>query len=312
MEHGDVTEIQRSGESSMPSTGPRGAVAFEAHAPRGRRTLGPVADLESHVPAEWWKHLFNRTYLLTDGDVVENDANTRADVELLMRAARLDAGHAILDLCCGQGRHSLALAARGFGRVTGLDASAFLLRLARRRARAQRAGVRFRLGDARQLPFAEGSFDCVAVLGNSFGYFEAADDDRAVIAEIARVLRPGGAIALDLCDGEWTSRNFQPRSWEWIDERSFVCRERALSKDGTRMISREVVTRTTRGVTVDQFYAERLYSRADIGALLGGAGFVDVTHHGELVSESDRNQDLGLMARRLFVSARRPAGGGPR
>jgi len=50
------------------------------------RTLGPVADLERHLPAEWWRTLFNATYVKTDGDVVENAANTTADVDLLLAA----------------------------------------------------------------------------------------------------------------------------------------------------------------------------------------------------------------------------------
>ena len=37
------------------------------------RTLGPVSDLERHLPSEWWRTLFNSLYLETDGDIVEND-----------------------------------------------------------------------------------------------------------------------------------------------------------------------------------------------------------------------------------------------
>jgi D-alanine-D-alanine ligase len=44
------------------------------------RTLGPVTDLERHLPPEWWRTLFDALYLKTDGDVVENDANTLAEV----------------------------------------------------------------------------------------------------------------------------------------------------------------------------------------------------------------------------------------
>ena len=83
--------------------------------------LGPVASLERHLPADWWRDLFGELYLQTDGDVVENAASTREDVDALIRVARLEPTHRILDLCCGQGRHTLELAARGFGKVTGID-----------------------------------------------------------------------------------------------------------------------------------------------------------------------------------------------
>ena len=70
-------------------------------------TFGPVADLESHLPAEWWRELFDSLYLKTDGDVVENDVNTTREVDFLIKATGLTPADHILDLCCGQGRHSI-------------------------------------------------------------------------------------------------------------------------------------------------------------------------------------------------------------
>ena len=48
------------------------------------KTLGPISDLERHLPTDWWQTLFNSMYLKTDGDVVENDANTVQEVDLLV------------------------------------------------------------------------------------------------------------------------------------------------------------------------------------------------------------------------------------
>src|SRR5436189_6225930 len=101
------------------------------------RTLGPVSDLERHLPSEWWRSLFNSLYLETDGDIVENDRNTQQEVDLLIRSAGLRHSDRILDLCCGQGRHALELARRGFQHITGLDRSRYLIRLARKRARTR-------------------------------------------------------------------------------------------------------------------------------------------------------------------------------
>src|ERR1043165_9112379 len=98
----------------------------------GSRTLGPVSDLERHLPSEWWRTLFNSLYLDTDGDIVENDRNTEQEVDLLIAAAGLESDHRILDLCCGEGRHALELARRGFRHITGLDRSRYLIRLAKK------------------------------------------------------------------------------------------------------------------------------------------------------------------------------------
>jgi D-alanine-D-alanine ligase len=269
----------------------------------GPRTLGPVTDLESHLPPDWWRTLFNAVYLMTDGDVIENEANTSQEVDLLVRAADLQPDDRILDLCCGQGRHSLELARRGFRFITGVDQSDYLINLARERARDADLAVSFYEDDARMVQLAEDSIDCVAIMGNSFGYFDQPEGDLAVLEAVRRVLRQGGTLALDLTDGDWIREHFEKRSWEWIDAEHLVTRERQLSSDGSRLIAREVVVHSTRGIIVDQFYAERLYSRHRIQHLLKQAGFGVVCDHGNLFAESDRNQDLGMMGQRVFLTA---------
>lgn len=272
----------------------------------GARTLGPVSDLERHLPSDWWRTLFNSLYLETDGDVIENDRNTAQEVDLLIGSAGVERNDRILDLCCGQGRHSLELARRGFPRVTGLDRSRYLVRLARKRARQRNLPVSFHEGDARRFRLGDAEFHCVCILGNSFGYFERPEDDLAVLESVKRALASGGALVMDLMDGDWMRSHFDPRSWEWVDQNHFVCRERDLAEDGDRLISREVVVHAERGVIADQFYAERLYSKERLEALLTGAGFTNLRFHQLLAPESARNQDLGMVAHRLFLTCKAP------
>jgi D-alanine-D-alanine ligase len=271
------------------------------------RTLGPVADLERHLPSEWWRGLFNSVYLKTDGDIVENDAATRIEVDRVLDAARLPHGARILDLCCGQGRHTLELARRGFLGVSGLDRSRYLIRLARRRAREQGLPIRFHEGDARKISPRFKDLDAVLLLGNSFGYFDREEDDLAVLTAIREALVSEGRLVLDLTDGAWMKTGYEPRSWEWIDQDQFVCRERSLTADGKRLVSREVVVHAEKGVLADQFYAERLYDVDAIQTLLDRAGFGDIVVHGEQTGVSSRGTDLGMMARRLLVTARGPS-----
>jgi D-alanine-D-alanine ligase len=268
------------------------------------RTLGPVPDLERHLPQDWWRTLFNSVYLKTDGDVVENDVATRREIDAIESAAGFQPNDRILDLCCGQGRHCLELARRGYQQVTGVDRSRYLVRLARRRAKQEDLAVSFHEGDARRFRLKDGNFHGAMLLGNSFGYFDREEDDRAVLLAVRRALHPGGIVVLDLADGDWQRQYFEPRSWEWIDQNHFVCRERSLSADRTRLISREVVVHAERGVIIDQFYAERLYSPETILTLLENCGFTQCRTHETLLGDSDRQQDLGMMARRLLLTAR--------
>ncbi len=282
---------------------------FKPKKPRrtpARTSLGPVADLEQHLPSEWWRKLFNALYVKTDGDVVENGENTRREVDFLIAAAAVQPHSAILDLCCGQGRHVLELARRGFKSVMGVDRSRYLIRLARKRAQAEGLNVVFKEGDARNPRLPESSFDCVAIMGNSFGYFSNKQDDEKVLVTVGKMLRPSGQIVLDITDGAYMAEHFERRSWEWIDEHHFVCRERSISADRERLISREVIVNDEQGVIADQFYAERLYTRDSIARLLEKTGFRNVRHHGSAESVSDRDQDLGMMARRILLTADAP------
>ena len=276
------------------------------HEPSPRSVLpsiGPVDRLEPHVPREWWKGLFNEVYLQTDGDVVENDDNTLQDIDLVLSAAPLVPSHRILDLCCGQGRHSLELCRRGFADVTGFDQSSYLIQIARNRARLEGLDVPFHEGDARDLPLASSSCDAVLVMGNSFGYIEDDAGNRDFLEEIHRILKPSGLLVLDLTDGGWIRKNFERRSWEWIDRTRFACRERELSANGGRLVCREIVVDIQRGVIAENFYAERLYEEAEIGEILRGLGFRVPVHSRSVSSGSTRNQDLGLMSHRMLVTA---------
>jgi len=268
----------------------------------GTKTLGPVPNLEEHVEPDWWRRIFNSIYLKTDGDVVDDQDITRKEVDLFFRILRLSPEDKILDLCCGQGRHCLELARRGFQSVEGLDRSHYLIQKAKTQAKKEGLNVRFREGDARKLPYLPDSFDVVMVLGNSFGYFETIQDDLRVLKEVSRVLKPWGRLLIDVADGEYLQEHFQRRSWEWIDKKRFVCRERSLSLDKQRLISREVVTHVEKGILTDQFYAERLYTRESLSELLKTAGLSDIIIHGAISPDSQWNQDLGMMERRIIVT----------
>lgn len=292
---------------------PKARKAAAAKKPRFVNTPGPVEDLQSYVKADWWRHLFNANYLRTDGDVVDDQTLTDREITEVTALLRPPPEAQILDLCCGQGRHALAFARRGFVNITGLDRSHYLVTRARSAAKREELDIVFREGDARKLPFPTDTFDFVLILGNSFGYFESLQDDETVLREVFRVLKPYGRVLLDLTDGDFMRKWFQPRSWEWIDHNYFVCRERTLSDDQTRLISREVITHTRKGVVSDQFYAERLYSAGQMRRLLRETGFMQVDAREPFTTESKRNQDLGMMSQRILYTARpkkiRPAPG---
>lgn len=100
-------------------------------------------------------------------------------------------GLRILDVGCGDGVLATRLAQEG-ARVTGLDASADMIAAARRRAKAARVEVDLVKGNAGDLPFPDGHFDCVV----SVATLCFVDDPRPMIEEMVRVLKPGGRLIL--------------------------------------------------------------------------------------------------------------------
>ena len=96
-------------------------------------------------------------------------------------------GDRVLDACCGTGDLAIEAERRG-GRVVGLDFSERMLERARRKS----GTIEWVRGDALALPFADGEFDAATV---GFGVRNLEDLDRG-LDELARVLRPGGRIAV--------------------------------------------------------------------------------------------------------------------
>jgi len=119
--------------------------------------------------------------------------------DLLCDAADLRPGDAVLDVAAGSGNTSIAAARLGC-HVMGIDYVPGLLATARERAAAERLPVTFAVADAEDLPFASASFDAVISV---FGVMFAPDHDRAA-AELLRVCRPGGTVAL----ANWTPTGF--------------------------------------------------------------------------------------------------------
>ena len=275
-----------------------------AQSDKHSKSLGPVTNLEQHLPSDWWKVIFNAMYLKTDADVVEDPRITETEVTFFQEILDIQEGNTILDLACGQGRHLIELAKRGNYNLFGLDRSRYLIQRARNTAKKKGVSITFKEGDVRKLPFPADSFDFVTILGNSFGYFEIREDDVKILREIFRVLKPGGKVLLDIADGEYLRKNFTPRSWEWLDDNHFVCRERSLAEDNERLISREIVTHSEKGVIVDQFYAERLYTKEQLTALIEEVNFQEVRFHGHVKTDSLRDQDLGMMEQRFILTAK--------
>jgi SAM-dependent methyltransferase len=129
------------------------------------------------------------------------------DAEAFYRRLPIKPGAELLDVACGAGQLSL-IAARAGARVTGCDIASNWLVQARRSAAAEGLSIVFEEGDAEALPYGNGTFDAVASL---IGAMFAPRPER-VAAELTRVCRPGGIIAM----ANWTGPGFVGQMFKTI------------------------------------------------------------------------------------------------
>ena len=117
-------------------------------------------------------------------------AFTLADVDFLEKTFDVKPGARLLDVPCGNGRHSIELARRGY-RVTGIDLSDEFLAAARAELDAD-----WRKGDMRALQLEPSTFDGAFCFGNSFGYLDHAVA-AAFLSALAGALKPGAKLVIE-------------------------------------------------------------------------------------------------------------------
>lgn len=155
-----------------------------------------TAELKRRLTATW-----------NAGDYDTFSRYMEAGAELFYQRLNVAPGSALLDVGCGSGQLAL-IAARAGARVTGCDIASNWVEKARVRAAAEGLDVRFDEGDAESLPYAEGRFDVVvSLIGAMF-----APRPELVAAELSRVCRPGGVIAM----ANWTPSGFVGQMFKLI------------------------------------------------------------------------------------------------
>lgn len=215
----------------------------------------------------WWSEAFSADYV--DLYPHRDLASARVEAQFLISAGLRGR---VLDLCCGWGRHLIALdeIARAQGldlRVAGVDYSLDLLRRMRALPEGSHVAQRTVNGDARRAPFQDGAFDGIVSLFSSFGYF-GDEGDEELLAGLARMLAPGGTAFLDVMNPQFVRAGLVPESTKSVGESRLVER-RSLAGPFVR----KDVELWRAGVHERTWHEEvRMYEFAELQALSAGVG----------------------------------------
>jgi SAM-dependent methyltransferase len=246
----------------------------------------------------WYVDFFRNDYLSVYGHMFTEE---RAEKESAFVASSLGlkAGASVLDLCCGQGRHSIQLAKRGL-RVSSLDLNAEYLELAKQAARAAKVEIETVAADMREIP-SEDKFDALVNMYSSFGYLESEAEDLKVLESAAKALKAGGQLLLDMLNREWAIDNYIQNDWHTGADGTLYVERRDLDLAASRMHVHFIVVDPKGERRESIGHNIRLYTLTEMTRLLERVGIRVTAVFGGFDSEV-----YGIGTRRMIIIGRKP------
>ena len=226
-------------------------------------------------------------------------------VDQIIALAGLEPGMAVLDLCCGPGRHSLELQRRGF-QVTGVDRNEAYIAEARQRSQEAGLEVEFAVDDMRTFR-REAAFDAAINLWTAFGYFEDDTENQRVLENLSGSLKPGGPLVMELAGKETVARKFQARDWTEEADGVLLLQERTVCRDWSWMANRWIYIDDE---GLHEFSVNTwLYSAKELADMTKRAGFSEAAAYGscEGVPYDQKANRLVLVARKREQEDRQDA-----
>ncbi len=150
---------------------------------------------------EWYKDWFSSPYyeILY---LLRNDDEATKSINYLVQYLRPHLGSTMLDVACGKGRHSKALAKMGFD-VTGIDLSEPFIKDAKQ---YETGNLHFYLHDMR-MPYRMNYFDYAFNFFTSFGYFRTMREHGNAVRTVAQSLKKGGVFVIDYLNVHYTEEH---------------------------------------------------------------------------------------------------------
>jgi ubiquinone/menaquinone biosynthesis C-methylase UbiE len=230
----------------------------------------------------WYERTFSRDYLSLYPH--RNSEEARRDVLALIALVDPPRNEPLLDLCCGAGRHLVALHRAGFSCLTGLDLSPDLLAEASHRFREEGIeDVQLIRADMRDIP-SNDHYHTIVSLFTSFGYFAELHEDERVLSSAYHALVAGGTFLLDTLNRDRVVDSLVPIERKEFDGKTIDITRR-ITDDGLRV---EKTTRISQPGSPETIYHEsvRMYTRVELADMLSHVGFLSLRFYGNLEGQA--------------------------
>ena len=220
---------------------------------------------------QWFNDFFGSDYLRIYSENFDSKL-TLQEVNFIIQILDLAPQSKILDLCCGQGRHSIELATNNMN-VIGQDLVQAYLEIAQKEANARGVKISTICSDMKIIPF-ESEFDAIINMFTAFGYLNSREDDFKVLQEMYKALKPGGKVLIDTLNREWVILNNIEREWRQDKDGTLIIEERNFDLQTSRnhvsfkLISPEGKIKELEGHQI------RLYTLTELIQMLNDANFI--------------------------------------
>ncbi len=210
------------------------------------------------------------------------------EVSGILNLVKLPEQSSILDLCCGNGRHTLEFAKLGFY-VTGVDRTEIYLNEAKQKyhnSGIEEGKVSFIQSDMREYCQSD-HFDMVVNMGNSFGYFVNKEDDKKVLKNVYESLKQDGYLLIQITGKEVLAKNFQPKNWYRENNKIIMLQKKIIDNWSCMEQAWTVIENFEKR---EYIVKSRIYSAVELASLAQECGFTSIQAFGNF-DGSEYNQN---------------------
>jgi len=236
--------------------------------------------------------MWDQNYALSE---LPDDEELDEELDFIVDVLMLGEESVILDLCCGQGRHSNGLVESGYN-VIGIDLSRELLEIAQESALEEALFIE---GDMRDIPLKKNSCDAVINMFTSFGFFDD-EGNLQVLKSVSSILKRKGKFLLDYWNPYAVPQLDGTKNWWWIDDKTLSLAEASYEFKTGRLQDKRTIIDFRNGSIQKSTRDLKFYMLPELNLMLKSIGMRIIEVFGDI-----DGRDYDANSRRLITLSER-------